>query len=148
MHRLFYLSASFGFVAASGLAQILHDARERNAAHGVTGLLLYDEGSFAQVIEGPEEAVRATFERISRDPRHLGCKVILDEPALERMFENCPMAFIPSAKMAPVLRDAFMTSQSKDAKELYDALHRHPIIRSFISGFDLAPRRSEMRETA
>ena len=40
----------------------LEETRANNAAHDVTGMLLHTETRFLQVLEGPEEAVAATFE--------------------------------------------------------------------------------------
>ncbi|MEM7363377.1 MAG: BLUF domain-containing protein, partial [Pseudomonadota bacterium] len=36
---------------------------------GVTGMLLYHEGSFLQALEGDRAVVEALYERIEEDPR-------------------------------------------------------------------------------
>jgi len=72
---------------------MLKEANERNAKSGVTGMLLYKDGQFMQVLEGPEEAVKATFRRIELDSRHHGIMVLVKGPAEDRRFPNWSMAF-------------------------------------------------------
>ena len=52
----------------AALTSLLLLGRERNHAQGLTGVLLYAEGSFLQVLEGSAAAVRSTFARIEADP--------------------------------------------------------------------------------
>jgi hypothetical protein len=49
-------------------------SRENNAKRGVTGMLLYKEGNFIQVLEGDEREVRIVFTK--RSARTLGTKTI------------------------------------------------------------------------
>ncbi len=76
------------------VAQILATSQRNNDKVGVTGALLFNSGSFAQVLEGPRVAVEATFERIQRDPRHSDVSVLQCEPVESRGFSNWSMAFI------------------------------------------------------
>ena len=46
-----------------------------------------------QMLEGPTAAVKATFGRITKDPRHHGIIVLIKEAAEERHFPGRPMAF-------------------------------------------------------
>ena len=62
MLRIFYISAATRFATARELDGILAVSRERNTADKITGLLLYHDGSFAQILEGPDEAVRNCFD--------------------------------------------------------------------------------------
>ena len=59
------------------IRNIVLSARERNAARGVTGALLFDGERFCELIEGPEAVVRDLMQGISRDPRHGGLTVLL-----------------------------------------------------------------------
>ena len=76
------------------LADILRVARVNNAARGITGaLLLYDDW-FAQVLEGPEAAVRALYHRIADDKRHDGIELLDQGPVEKRIFERWAMAYV------------------------------------------------------
>ena len=80
--------------AEGELADILRVARVNNAALGVTGaLMLYDDW-FAQVLEGPEAAVRGLFDRIAADARHDGVEVLDSGPVEKRLFERWAMAYV------------------------------------------------------
>lgn len=76
------------------LANILRAARAKNSALDITGaLLLYDDW-FAQVLEGPEKAVLALFERIKSDSRHNSIEVMEQRPAPARAFARWAMAHV------------------------------------------------------
>ena len=55
---------------------ILAISRRNNARNGLTGGLMFTDGCFAQVLEGPVEAVEETFERIQCDDRHAEITVL------------------------------------------------------------------------
>jgi hypothetical protein len=79
--------------SVSELADLLGQSRLRNAACGVTGLLVYAGGNFMQVLEGPEAAVEQTFARIQGDSRHKGLIVLLRCKVSDRYFAQWSMAF-------------------------------------------------------
>ncbi len=47
------------------LRALLETCRKNNAGSGVTGMLLYRDGKFMQVLEGDEGTVRALYEGIA-----------------------------------------------------------------------------------
>ena len=67
---LVYVSSAVKLFSDEELVQLLEASRENNSKIGVTGMLLYKEGNFMQLIEGPEESVRSLHAKISIDPRH------------------------------------------------------------------------------
>jgi hypothetical protein len=87
-------SEAFKFSEAQ-LRKLLDDSRRRNAACNVTGLLLYLNGNFIQLLEGSEENVLATFARIKADTRHRGVNTLLNQNCEKRDFENWSMGFEP-----------------------------------------------------
>ena len=89
----------------ASVAGILALSKRNNARVGVTGALLFNAGSFAQVLEGPRAAVEATFERIQRDPRHSDVSVLQCEPVTARGFPNWSMAFIGQSPRGRALWD-------------------------------------------
>ncbi|MBW8852284.1 MAG: BLUF domain-containing protein [Xanthomonadales bacterium] len=68
------------------LVSLLSHARARNAAQGITGVLLYANGAFVQCLEGPSAAVDALFARIERDPRHGDVVLLHALPVARRHF--------------------------------------------------------------
>jgi len=71
LFHLGYVSSETQDFSPDALIALLTEAREANAKRAVTGLLLYREGSFYQVLEGAEADVMSTFNGIERDPRHV-----------------------------------------------------------------------------
>ncbi|MEM8634701.1 MAG: BLUF domain-containing protein [Pseudomonadota bacterium] len=92
MHRLVYISTAKWLFDARELEDLLINAKRNNLRDNVTGMLIYHDGCFFQVLEGPEKAVRDCFQRISKDLRHSGTIVLLDEPAASRQFGGWQMA--------------------------------------------------------
>ncbi len=76
------------------LGQLLLEARRKNSAVEVSGMLLYHEGAFLQVLEGPVSAVEAIFSRIERDPRHYRLFVLQRLDVGAREFPDWSMGFV------------------------------------------------------
>ena len=95
IHQLIYQSQSLVPFEKEDIVTLLTKCRAYNAAHNITGLLLYTpDGRFLQVLEGDESAVRSLFlNRISFDPRHFNSRVYSEGPALKRSFPNWPLGF-------------------------------------------------------
>ena len=93
MHSILYISTARAPLSEKELAQVLQISRRNNARCDVTGLLVVGGRRFLQALEGPEEAVRSTFERISRDPRHFAVVILADKPIAERNFARWSMGF-------------------------------------------------------
>lgn len=75
------------------IADILEVARRKNRAMGVTGALIYSNNYWAQVLEGPLDAVENVFESILRDRRHRDVTVLHFKPQATRSFADWSMAF-------------------------------------------------------
>jgi hypothetical protein len=88
-----YTSAASRDFNTQELSELLDVARENNAKLGLTGMLLYAEGSFFQVLEGQPDVVDALYEKIGRDPRHTQMTMIMKEPISKRHFDAWSMGF-------------------------------------------------------
>ena len=88
-----YASAAARPFTTPELTALLQQARENNERVGATGMLLHAEGSFFQVLEGPEDVLRTLYRRISVDKRHTQITKIIWEPIAERSFEAWTMGF-------------------------------------------------------
>jgi hypothetical protein len=93
MLSLIYVSTSVKLLSDEELLDILKASRENNTSKDVTGLLLYKGGNFMQVLEGPDEAVEALYEKIKADPRHKDLIVLSREQISARQFPAWEMAF-------------------------------------------------------
>lgn len=95
LFRAIYTSRPFGFDTAI-LRSVLMDARRCNERDGITGALICRADIYLQWLEGPEERVRHTLERIKRDDRHLEVLLHVAEPASERVFGEWAMLHDPA----------------------------------------------------
>jgi lipopolysaccharide biosynthesis regulator YciM len=105
MFYLVYVSDAAEEVSKDDLLTILAESRDKNAEAGITGMLLYKDGSYMQVLEGEEDAVRALYARIRRDPRHRGVVTLVEGQADHRSFADWSMGFqdlsSPEARATP-----------------------------------------------
>lgn len=76
MFRIIYVSTATRPAADLELSRMLAEARRRNAAADITGMLVFNGTDFLQVLEGEPSNVIATFERIARDQRHAEVAVL------------------------------------------------------------------------
>jgi hypothetical protein len=75
------------------LREMLKISRKRNEASGITGMLLYLEPFFMQVLEGEDNIIVQLFERIKKDPRHHKTSPIYRASIQDRRFQNWTMGF-------------------------------------------------------
>lgn len=93
LYRLLYVSSASRRMSKQELIDLLQQSRRNNERRGLTGMLLYKDGDFLQVLEGEESAVREVFARIDRDPRHSGTVVLMQGPVDQRLFGQWAMGF-------------------------------------------------------
>ena len=93
MYRLVYVSSAVNLFTDDQLKQLLEVSRRNNTAAGITGMLLYLEGNFIQVLEGEQQKVAETHKRIAKDPRHQGLITLLEGDHPEREFADWSMGF-------------------------------------------------------
>lgn len=91
--QIVYTSTASVSFSRVELMALLKGSFERNTRAGITGLLLYQDGSFMQVLEGEEPVVKALFAKICRDPRHHSIIPLIREQIEERNFPGSAMAF-------------------------------------------------------
>jgi len=95
MIRLLYISTARERHSPAALEDILRVSRRNNAAANVTGLLIAGGNRFLQVLEGPEQSVQNTYNRICRDVRHRAPVILKRELFEERAFGAWSMGFQP-----------------------------------------------------
>ena len=102
LHRLVYYSRNRLAGSAEEVARdflgILAASQANNARLGVTGALMFNAGCFAQVLEGPQSQVEATFERIQQDERHGNVSLLAFGPAPTRSLPHWSMGFVGASE--------------------------------------------------
>jgi hypothetical protein len=95
MHHLIYSSSATVPFTDAALQELLGKARANNEQLQVTGLLLYHEGQFMQLLEGEALVIQALYKVIEQDSRHTGIFKMADKPIEARSFPDWSMAFKP-----------------------------------------------------
>jgi len=93
MYQLIYLSSATRQLSADALLDLLKVSRENNIKHNITGMLLYFDGNFLQLMEGAEEDVTRLFAIIEKDTRHTGIITVEEGPVSKRLFSDWSMGF-------------------------------------------------------
>lgn len=90
---IIYISCSVEPFGDAELDRLLEASRRNNHALGLTGLLLYRDGDFMQILEGEEDAVRRVYARVLADPRHQHVVMLDESPIIKRSFGEWSMGF-------------------------------------------------------
>ena len=97
--RIVYSSAATGPWSSTELEQLLTELREKNSRQDVTGVLIFADGVFLQVLEGDRRVLDTLVPKIRRDGRHQKVTVFHDVAIDERSFKQWRMAYVnPSAE--------------------------------------------------
>ncbi len=91
LYAVLYVSLASQPMGKVELDKLAEQARVFNRMHGITGCLLYFNGSFMQMIEGERKRIEDLMERIRRDPRHHSLEVIFAGRIQRRAFPDWSM---------------------------------------------------------
>lgn len=131
VHCIYCSAAADPGFGLEDLAGLLAASRRKNARLGITGILLFDEGVFFQVLEGERVVVEELYETIAADERHARVRKIILEPIEERNFGEWSMGLsdvgVAELRRIPGLNDfftegrSFMDLEEGRAKSLLEA---------------------------
>ena len=93
MIHLIYISSATSWPGESDLVQLLEQARARNLRQNITGMLLYSNATYMQVLEGKKKDVHEIFEAICNDPRNTGVVKLYEAEIQQRDFPDWSMGF-------------------------------------------------------
>ena len=93
LYCLVYTSIASRKMSDDDLKVLLKTIRKNNEIRQVTGILLYLDPFFIQVLEGREAIVNNLFTRIKQDSRHNKVSLIYKKPIEERYFSDWTMGF-------------------------------------------------------
>lgn len=123
LSTLIYRSLATPKPADIDLYYLLAQARERNRALGLSGLLLYDRGFYFQWLEGESASLGLVWSSIRRDGRHAEIVVLADQAIPVRLFDDWAMGFAHHDRAHGRIIDDF---QEADTATL-DDLHLNPM---------------------
>ena len=146
MHLIMYSSDYCGELKdmPSDFASILSTARTQNPKLGITGVLLFDNGKFLQILEGEQFHLDALMENIKRDKRHNNIQLLVDAPISNRELENWNMEAFDITntsekdwELLKDFRDAYLANYKVSSKQLISW------VRHFIKDHDKIKNRKQ-----
>ncbi len=93
MIQVSYVSRTSEPFSAEQVLELLVQCRDNNRERGVTGMLLYANGTFLQAIEGEDEVIDKLVEEIWKDPRHADIELLSRKAIQSREYSDWSMGF-------------------------------------------------------
>jgi AcrR family transcriptional regulator len=102
MRCVIYCSIASADWSGDNLNDLIWEIRDRDDPAHVAQRLVYTNGRFIQLIEGPHDAIELAYARIASDPRHHSLVTIVDRRAPERLFPEMATFSTPEPIEAPL----------------------------------------------
>ncbi len=93
MIHIIYVSTAVEPMSDEELKDLLRLCRDCNERNQITGMMLYKNGHFMQVIEGHKGPVTQLMKKILRDIRHHNIDIMRREKIASRDFPDWTMGF-------------------------------------------------------
>lgn len=88
-----YISDSCQAESLNALKILYSKAKKNNVKYNISGILIYSNDNFLQVLEGDQTIVDDTFKRISLDNRHRNIFEVINIDIQQRIFEDYNFGF-------------------------------------------------------
>lgn len=131
---LIYVSTAVRPFKYSDIQDILRVSREANERRGITGMLLFKDGNFMQVLEGESHVVDELQQKISQDPRHTGIITLIKCPIETRNFGDWKMGFKDIGKLTEEEKSAwsdYLDRPLNDSKYVSNPNLAYVVLESF-----------------
>lgn len=92
-HCIYSSRSTDSELSSQALAAILEQSRINNHKLNITGILLFDSGTFFQVLEGDRAIIEKVYDHITKDSRHDQVVKLICEPIEERNFGEWSMGY-------------------------------------------------------
>ncbi|MBF9043829.1 hypothetical protein HKCCE4037_10865 [Rhodobacterales bacterium HKCCE4037] len=102
MYRVIYSSRATRFFSHQGIEALKVTCRRNNAEKGLTGILVFHEGRFFQVLEGEDDVLLEMMQVIGKDQRHTALQLSEHGVIEKRAFQTWRMGYdMPDTLPAP-----------------------------------------------
>jgi hypothetical protein len=91
LSQLVYVSNRKTNCTAEEIEKILASCKQNNPPLNITGVLLYSEVKFIQLVEGDAKVIMNLYDKIKKDPRHSNVMMISYNPIKEKSFPSWHM---------------------------------------------------------
>jgi hypothetical protein len=91
LSQLVYVSNRNTNCTTGEIEKILASCKQNNPPLNITGVLLYSEAKFIQLVEGEAKVIMSLYDKIKSDPRHSNVMMISYNPIKEKSFPSWHM---------------------------------------------------------
>lgn len=127
-----YISNAHALWEADKLKAFFEFVAKKNETMDITGLLLYNEGTFVQLLEGEDTTIETILTKIKKDERHNQLTVMIDQPIKHRLFKKyktSPKASGNDIELQKLRSRVHLPKASQYAKSLWAVLRAFYISR-------------------
>ena len=118
LSQLVYVSNRKPNCTPEEIERILDSCKKNNPPLNITGVLLYSDTKFIQLVEGEAKTIMALYDKIKKDHRHSAPIMISYNPIREKSFPSWHMGTRDISKSDI----QFKTDISKDDKTIFDSI--------------------------
>ncbi|HCW07589.1 MAG TPA: bluf domain protein [Cytophagales bacterium] len=118
LSQLTYVSTRNTNCTEAEIEKILGACKKNNPPLAITGILLYSDNKFIQMVEGDSKVILGLYDKIKTDNRHSNCTMISYGPITEKSFPSWHMG---ARKLTSTEVD-FKTDITKEDKDLFDSI--------------------------
>ena len=93
-YAISYVSSVNDQLSEKEIQEVLDFSKNWNNEHNITGILLFSEGNFFQVLEGEKALLKELFPRIVADERHHNIITIFEKEVSQTKFKRYKADFI------------------------------------------------------
>ena len=116
-----YLSQSKLDWTDEAIDELLERSKRKNATRKITGAMIYANGYFMQLIEGPQIAVDELYSAIEADPRHEVLSLLHNQEIKDRHFSDWAMEYRDSDDLGE--RALMTVHAAKQDNERFPVIH-------------------------
>ena len=92
-YSILYKSKAISTFQLADIQTMLNKSKRFNKANDITGLIIYYDAQFLQLIEGEEDQIKTLYDLILNDERHSDVETILSQPTNDTLWNKWSMAF-------------------------------------------------------
>lgn len=118
LSQLVYLSIRDTSCSNEEVSQILEASVANNGKRDITGVLVYSQTKFLQVLEGNQHHIMTLFDQIKKDQRHSNALLLSAKQIDTRYFPSWQMV----GKAIDTETYDFLTAMEEDEKKEFRAL--------------------------
>jgi hypothetical protein len=105
--QMLYCSLASAPMTEAELDALAQNAERLNRMDHISGMLMYGDGVFIQLIEGPREAINGLWARLLKDKRHYGVVQLYHRRELEsRTCKGWGMQYVEREQLSAIIHEA------------------------------------------